>query len=188
MAPVRRSARQATGAAETAPVRKRMRSLTSAAELVATTSEPSRPSSPPAAAPRRGRSSDTTSAAADDASAPAEPQEAVTGEDVTPEPEASGSAEAATDGLSAYERERLESIRRNNEVLAEMGLLDASASLRQASTRRRSAPASRGIKPKRERAAAEPIRRSMRSQKLAPDAATAGVCLFYDLSCKYIVV
>eukprot|EP00962_Isochrysis_galbana_P060222 scaffold34422_cov101-Isochrysis_galbana.AAC.1 len=176
MAP-RSSARQPAGSAETAPVRKRIRSLTSVADVpVATASESSKPESAPAAAPRRGRSSSSTVAATDDTTARAEPQEAVTGLGIAPEPEEAHVADVATDGLSAYELERLESIRRNNQVLAELGLLDASASLRETSTTRRAAAASRGIKPKRERAVtAELPRRSMRSRNLAPDATTAGV-------------
>jgi len=75
-------------------------------------------------------------------------------------------------GLSAYERERLENIRRNNAVLAELNLLDASAALRPKSARQPAA--SRGIKTKRVRAAAEPPRRSLRSQRVAPDVSLAG--------------
>ena len=81
---------------------------------------------------------------------------------ISPPPE-----EIGDDGLSAYERERLANIARNNAKLDELGLLDTAAQMRPAP--KAAKPTSRGLIAKRQktRAPAAPPRRSGRVANVA---------------------
>jgi hypothetical protein len=82
------------------------------------------------------------------------------------------------DGLTVFEREREERIARNKERMAALNIGQLAAEVASAGTGGgRGGPIQRGIGAKRQRPAKEepgPIRRSLRGQKIAPDAALAG--------------
>lgn len=136
---------------------------------------------PSSAPPTRRKSGRVMAAAAASAAAAATPATKSTASKAAKSPKggrAAASAGVPDDGLTAFEREREERIARNKERMAALNIGQLAAEVASAGTGGGGGgPSQRGIGAKRQRAPKEdpgPVRRSLRSQKIAPDAALAG--------------